>query len=211
MTPIRHILIRPTDVQGATFEIEFVRLLSRKEYFVSNSPLVSWEGLKAIYHKTLVAKTAEVIRFPLSLPDWPWLDLALGTTEDGLVTFQVKIRPPAGGSAEDVALLNRTITTPHRWEAVQVDLSDYAKEDVILSLSLAAEKNVSIGYWGSPVIHNSGGINSVFLDGSVAKVPLRALWKLKWHRTFDTAGPWTKAGGVQPEDWPQWMRKFKDD
>jgi len=136
---IRHVIIRPTDVQGATFEIEFVRVLSRKEYFASNSPLVSWQGLAGIYHQTLVAKTAEVIRFPLSLPDRPWLDLALGTIEDGPVTFQVKIRP-AGGRAEDAPLLARTITTPRRWEPVQVDLSDYATEDVILSLSLAAEK-----------------------------------------------------------------------
>ncbi|MHC4560281.1 MAG: hypothetical protein ACYTFW_26035, partial [Planctomycetota bacterium] len=62
---MRHVLIRPTDVQEATFEIEFVRLLSRKEYFAGNSPSVSWQGLSEIYHKTLVAKTAEVIQFPL--------------------------------------------------------------------------------------------------------------------------------------------------
>ena len=36
------------------------------------------------------------------------------------------------------------------------------------------------------------------------------LWTLKWHRNFDTTGPWTKAGGVQPADWPEWMRRFKD-
>ncbi len=154
---IRHVVIRPTDVEGATFEIEFVRPLSRKEYFASNSPVVSWQGLKTIYHQTLVAKTAEVIRFPLSLPDRPWLDLALGTVEDGPVTFQVKICP-ADGRAEDAILLVRTITTPHRWEAVQVDLSDYAGQEVSLSLSLAAEKEGTVGFWGSPVIRNSGAI-----------------------------------------------------
>jgi len=36
------------------------------------------------------------------------------------------------------------------------------------------------------------------------------VWTLKWHRTFDKTGPWTKAGGVNPNDWPQWMRNFKD-
>ncbi len=154
---IRHVLIRPTDVQGATFEIEFVRVLSRKEYFASNSPLVSWEGLAGIYHQTLVAKTAEVIRFPLSLPDRPWLDLALGTIEDGAVTFQVKIHP-ASGRAEDALLLVRTLTTPLRWEAVQLDLSDYAGQEVSLSLSLVAEKEGTVGFWGSPVIRNSGAI-----------------------------------------------------
>ena len=53
-------------------------------------------------------------------------------------------------------------------------------------------------------------INGLFLDWSVRKVGLKELWTLKWHLHFDTANPWTKAGGVQPEDWPQWMRKFKD-
>ncbi len=144
---IRHVLIRPTDVNEATFEIESFRLVFRKEYLASNSPLVSWQGLARIHHQTLVAKTAEEIRFPLSLPDRPWLDLALGTIEDGPVTFEVKIRP-AGGRAEDAFLLARTLTMPRRWEPVQVDLSDYATKDVILSLSLAAEKEGTLGLLG---------------------------------------------------------------
>ena len=57
---------------------------------------------------------------------------------------------------------------------------------------------------------HSGGINSVFLDGSVGKVGLKELWTFKWHRQYDTAGAWTTAGGVQPENWPQWMRQFKE-
>ncbi|MFZ2149420.1 MAG: hypothetical protein WAV28_19585, partial [Sedimentisphaerales bacterium] len=57
--------------------------------------------------------------------------------------------------------------------------------------------------------HNEG-TNILFLDWSVRKVGLKGLWTLKWHREFDTAGPWTKAGGVIAEDWPQWMRRFKE-
>jgi prepilin-type N-terminal cleavage/methylation domain-containing protein len=57
---------------------------------------------------------------------------------------------------------------------------------------------------------HSGEINSLFLDWSVRKVGLKELWTLKWDKDFDTAGPWTRAGGVQPEDWPEWMRNFKD-
>jgi len=57
---------------------------------------------------------------------------------------------------------------------------------------------------------HAGGINMLFGDGAVHKVGIKELWTLKWHDTFDTAGPWTKAGGVRPEDWPEWMRKFKD-
>jgi prepilin-type N-terminal cleavage/methylation domain-containing protein/prepilin-type processing-associated H-X9-DG protein len=57
--------------------------------------------------------------------------------------------------------------------------------------------------------HN-GALNTLFLDWSVRPVGLKELWTLKWHGYFDTAGPWTKAGGVKLEDWPAWMRKFKD-
>jgi prepilin-type processing-associated H-X9-DG protein len=57
--------------------------------------------------------------------------------------------------------------------------------------------------------HN-GTVGCLFVDGSVRKVGLKELWTLKWHKSFNTAGPWTEAGGVQPEDWPQWMREFRD-
>jgi len=50
-----------------------------------------------------------------------------------------------------------------------------------------------------------GGVNILFMDWSSRKVGIRELWTLKWHRTFDTAGPWTVAGSVTQEDWPRWM------
>jgi hypothetical protein len=55
------------------------------------------------------------------------------------------------------------------------------------------------------------GFESVsFSDLSVRKVGVKELWTLKWHRKFDTKGPWTRAGGVQTANWPQWIRPFKD-
>jgi len=58
---------------------------------------------------------------------------------------------------------------------------------------------------------HTGYINCVFADfHTVRKVGLKELWNLKWHQNFDTAGPWTKAGGADPTDWPDWMTSFKD-
>ncbi len=57
---------------------------------------------------------------------------------------------------------------------------------------------------------HGGGVNAMFLDWSVRKVGVKELWTLKWHKSYDTAGYWTKATGRTPEDWPVWMRKFKD-
>ncbi|MEN6428692.1 MAG: type II secretion system protein [Phycisphaerales bacterium] len=57
---------------------------------------------------------------------------------------------------------------------------------------------------------HQGEINALFCGMTVRKVGLKELWTLRWHPEWDTANCWTKAGGVQPEDWPQWMRGFKD-
>ena len=53
-------------------------------------------------------------------------------------------------------------------------------------------------------------INMLFMDWSQRSVDLKELWTLKWHRNFNTRGPWTRAGNVLPREWPLWMRGFKD-
>jgi prepilin-type N-terminal cleavage/methylation domain-containing protein/prepilin-type processing-associated H-X9-DG protein len=57
--------------------------------------------------------------------------------------------------------------------------------------------------------HN-GNVNGLFADYSVRKIGLKELWTLKWHRDYDTNGPWTTAGLVRKDDWPNWMQNFKD-
>jgi len=56
-------------------------------------------------------------------------------------------------------------------------------------------------------------VNSLFVDLSVREVGLKELWKLKWHREFDTNGMWTLAGGVTSKIWDDaapWMRSFPE-
>lgn len=63
------------------------------------------------------------------------------------------------------------------------------------------------------VVQNRHGIGvqmSIFMDGSARPVGLKELWTLKWHRVYDTQGPWTLAGGVLPTYWPDWMQGFQD-
>jgi len=57
---------------------------------------------------------------------------------------------------------------------------------------------------------HEGFINSAFCDFSARKVGIKELWTLRWHKTYNTSGPYTKAGGMRPDDWPDWLRHFKD-
>jgi prepilin-type processing-associated H-X9-DG protein len=51
-------------------------------------------------------------------------------------------------------------------------------------------------------VNRHNGVNAVFLDGSVKKVGLKHLWRLKWNRDWPDDYPLP--------DWPQWMQNFKD-
>lgn len=67
-------------------------------------------------------------------------------------------------------------------------------------------------YWFYRVIQNRHSYkqNIAMVDGSVNAISLKAMWTLKWHKTFDTNGRWTVAGGVTPSQWPKWMQKAAD-
>jgi prepilin-type processing-associated H-X9-DG protein len=57
---------------------------------------------------------------------------------------------------------------------------------------------------------HSGWTNLAFTDWSVRHVGLKELWTLRWYNGCLVNGPWTKAGGVNPSDWPTWLQKYKD-
>ncbi|MEE8348687.1 MAG: hypothetical protein V3R94_03895, partial [Acidobacteriota bacterium] len=149
---IRHVLVRPTDVAGAEIEIESIRLIFRKEYLANIPSGVSWQGFADIFRETLVTRSPERVRFNLNLPDGAWFDLAVGTVEDGPVTFQVGLSRDGAGTDSEMVLLERTVTTPHRWESTPIDLEEFSGQRVSLFLSVRADTPRTLGFWGSPVI-----------------------------------------------------------
>ena len=60
------------------------------------------------------------------------------------------------------------------------------------------------------ITRHHSGVNMLFMDWAVRKVGLKELWTLKWNEEYNASGLWTKAGGVLPEDWPEWMHGFRD-
>ena len=156
MSRTRHIVIRPTDVSGASFAIESVRLISRREHLASIPVGVGWQGLREVYRESLVSHAPEAMRFPVRLPDRPWLDLAVGTVEDGPVTFLVSARPEGASDDRDAVQVTYTVTQPYRWERYPIDLTKLAGRAVTLSLQLQSESSGAVGFWGSPVIRSVG-------------------------------------------------------
>ena len=151
---LRHIFIQPTDAEGAEFEIESVRLIPRKEHLRSIPSGPGWQGLDEIYRETIVSRSPERITLDLDLPTRPWLELSVGTVEDSPVTFKVGVGTPSG----DRSLWQRTVTLPRRWETKRIDLQEFAGQRVTLSLTLEGDSDGIVGFWGTPVVRNSGAL-----------------------------------------------------
>ncbi|TDJ67568.1 MAG: hypothetical protein E2O39_14560 [Planctomycetota bacterium] len=152
---IRHLLLQPTDAEGATFAIEEIRFVSRREHLASIPSGIAWQGLAEVYRETLVLRAPETFTQETVLPSEPWLDLAIGTIEPQPATFRVTAR--RAGSDEVATLLQRTVTTPNRWEKVPLDLAAFADGRVELVFAIESAVPGTIGYFGTPVVRNSAG------------------------------------------------------
>lgn len=150
LSSVRHVLLRPTDVEGATFEVESVRVVSRREHLTGIASGVGWHGMGHVFHESIVTKAPETVSFPLTLPHRPWLDLALATIEEGAATFRVEAQPSGG----EPLVFERTVTLPHRWNPVQVPLEPLAGREVTLRLSLKAEREGFLGFWGTAAVRS---------------------------------------------------------
>jgi arylsulfatase A-like enzyme len=153
LSTMRYLLVRPTDADQAGFEIESIRLVSRKEFLDRIPSGVGWQGLSDIYHETVVARAPESIGWELQLPENPMLDLYVGTIEYGPVTFRLALSSASAAAKEEV-LAEHTVTTPHRWEPLSLNLSSHARQRVRLSLSLAADTTGALGFWGGPAVRD---------------------------------------------------------
>ena len=148
MGAIQHLAVRPSDVADAEFAIESIRLISRSEHLGSIPSGIGWQGLAEIYRETIVSRAPESIQIAIDVPSQPWLELNIGTIEQGPVTFVV--------SVGEQTLLRRTITTPDRWESTPVELGSSGGRRVELTLSTIADNVGAIAYWGTPVVRQRG-------------------------------------------------------
>ena len=131
---VRHLLLRPVDAPGAEFAIESVRVVFEREHLASIPAGLSWQGLQGTFRETLVARSPETLRFDLTLPPDPYLELAVGTLSPVPVTFEVSLGADSADSANADGGC-RTVTTPQRWEDIRVDL-DGARRQGRRGLSL---------------------------------------------------------------------------
>lgn len=146
---LKNVLLRPADAAGSTFEIASIRMLAKREHLASTPSGIGFNGLSEIYRESIVSRSPERFMVSVDVPANSWLDLNIGTVEDGAVTFVVK-DVTAGA---DKTLVERTVTTKDKWEFASAELEAGSRQ---LRFSLSVEGDRKLGYWGSPAIRTRG-------------------------------------------------------
>ncbi|HLE83365.1 MAG TPA: hypothetical protein VJG13_03420, partial [Thermoanaerobaculia bacterium] len=118
---VRRVVLRPSDLPGAEFALESVRLIFHREHLATVPSGLGWHDLADVWRETLVSRSGETLRIPVRVPaSRPVLDLAVGTPVDAPTRFEVEV---AAGGEEPRRVLRRTITQQERWEDERVDLA----------------------------------------------------------------------------------------
>ncbi len=149
---LKQFILRPTDAAGTTFEIESLRLIFRREHLAAIPSGIGWHGLDGIFRESIASRPSEVVQFQMTLSSRPWLDMAVGTIDPQPATFTVEVVAETGAAKQPEIRIERTVTRPHVWQRVPVELSALAGKSVTVKLSLSADRPDVLGFWGSPVI-----------------------------------------------------------
>jgi hypothetical protein len=166
---IRHVVLRLGGAEGAEVEIASMRLVTLKEHLASIPSGVGWQGLADVFRETLVARAPERITFPVDLPSDPWLDLDIGTVDNGPVTFRVEAE--SGGARSE--LLRRTVSTPNRWYPVPLELGELAGRTVDLTFIIESARDGTPGFWGTPVVRNGKLIEDAAPGRPIRRTPVK--------------------------------------
>jgi arylsulfatase A-like enzyme len=149
---LRHMALHFVDAEGADFALESFRVIPRTEHLAQVPAGVGWHGLGGIFRETLVARAPERMTWEQEIGDRAWLDLAIGTPENHPMTFRVE----ATSADRETIVRERTVTSGNRWETFAVDLNELSGRHAKITLSLNAEHEGRIGFWGAPAIRHRG-------------------------------------------------------
>jgi len=110
-----------------------------------------WHGLSEVYRNAIVARSRESFRKEYAVPAPGWLDLAVGTLEEGPITFRVTVVGESSGATpqQEILLFEQTVLQPHEWHSHALDLSTYAGRKITLEFALRGAKRDAIGLWGT--------------------------------------------------------------
>ncbi len=115
----------------------------------------SWATLLergSVFRRGLAMQAPATIEFSAQLGEFPWLDVALGVTDSGPVTFEIFAHQERGAWTR---ICKQTVSETQSWRELRLDLRLFANRLTEFKFSASAIHENALSYWGSPTIRHS--------------------------------------------------------
>ncbi len=147
---IRKVFVLPSDVKGDKIELDFIKLISRREKFAAYPFGRSYENIGKQMRKVLYTVTPLSLTYKVSLPDEKTsMRFGLGVLEENNpVTFRVIVHDE-NGREEIFSQVHGNAT---EWKDIKLDLADWAGKTVQITLDTSSAGG-NIAFWSNPVIY----------------------------------------------------------
>jgi arylsulfatase A-like enzyme len=148
---IRKIFLRPSNVDGAVAEIDFIRFVSKKGKYSQQISGVDYEIIGKETRRVLYMLPTQTLEYALRLPDKsPTLDFGTGILIDHEpMDFEISI----SDGHNPVKIYNYRLTNASEWHDVRLDLSNWAGKRINLSLRVSGSQQ-NVGFWSNPLIYS---------------------------------------------------------
>jgi hypothetical protein len=151
--PWTHLMIVCTsdnNAKAATFDILSVRVVPKGVPYADIPVGVRYEVRDNTHSRTIFAHTPGKIQYRLYTPEAGRLDIGLGVLKkDAPVAFKITVKPDGGGP---VTVLEETYADDKHWAQRLVDLSDFSKKMITLSLEADAKRAGTVAFWSEPTV-----------------------------------------------------------
>jgi arylsulfatase A-like enzyme len=146
---IRKIFLRPSDADGAVAEIDFIRFVTKQAKYEEHPRGVDYESLGKEMRRVLYMLPTQTLEYSLKVPEKsPTLDFGNGVLLDHKpVDFEITLSQ----NHTSQKIYSRKIDTSAGWHDARLDLSQWAGQQVKLSLRVTGSQD-NVAFWSNPLI-----------------------------------------------------------
>jgi hypothetical protein len=141
---------------GAALDILSVRVVSKEALYVDAPVGVRYEVRDNMRWRTIFTHTPGKLQYRLHTPHAGRLDVGLGVLREEVpVTFTVTATPDGG---DTVTILEETYSDHKHWAQRRVDLSDFSRKKITISLEANADRAGTVAFWAEPTVSGITGM-----------------------------------------------------
>jgi arylsulfatase A-like enzyme len=141
--------IYPSDSDGATAEIDYLRFLTEADYFAEKSVGVDTYELDSQLRHALFVHAPSTVKYKIVVPREAVLRWGMGIADPHTpVEFEITLETNG-----ETKTLYRHRMTERRWADARLDMTPWQGQEAVLTFRTSAVTPGGLGFWSNPILY----------------------------------------------------------